>query len=200
MLGVDAEHREHPSGDEAFFNSFYQLLFGEGAVFKKYLHQRLFALGSFFDQLGLQLFGSLFFAVGDVEFLWSTSVFRKLVEFHFQQVDHLIEAQAWIHRILTNGDVAAKLCMELTDCFVEVGFFVLQMVYGKDHRSMIARGISPTDFGTYLHAILCVDHHNAGVGNFECRDYFTHKVVIAGGVDDINFFASKFGIEHRGRH
>ena len=200
MLGVDAEHREHPSGDEAFFNSFYQLLFGEGAVFKKYLHQRLFALGSFFDQLGLQLFGSLFFALGDVEFLWSTSVFRKLVEFHFQQVDHLIETQTRIHGILTNRYIAAKLCMELADSFVEVGFFVLQMVDGKNHRRIVTRGVSPTDFGTYLHTVLCVDHHYACVGNFECRDYLAHKIVEARGVDDVNFFAAKFGIEHCGRY
>ena len=73
------------------------------------------------------------------------------------------------------------------ESFVEVSFFVVELVDSKDDRNMGSLGVTPLDFSAHINSVLGVDDHKGGVHHAESRDCFTNEVIKARAIYHVDF-------------
>ena len=80
------------------------------------------------------------------------------------------------------------------DRLLEIGFFVVELVYDKNHRLIQFFGMTANNLRSYFNTPHSVYHHNGRVGNIQRRDHTSDKIVSTRRIDEIQFLLFPFGI------
>ena len=132
----------------------------------------------------------------DVEHLRHTAFGFPAVHFHLQHVNHLVVACARINRVLNNGHFVAVERVQLLNRLFEVGFLVVELVHGNQHRSVQAVAVARNCLRSHLNTLRRVDDHNGGIGHGERRYNTAHKIVQSRGVDNVQLLVVELDVQN----
>ena len=90
--------------------------------------------------------------------------------------------------------------MQLLKHHVIVALLVVQLVYQEDDRLAQFLGVAEMVLRTYFGTKLSVEQEYSGIGHIERGKGCAYEVVGTRAVDDVEFLAVPFGVEHGREH
>ena len=195
-----AEYGEDAAGHHTFANTFAHLVLGQLLGLKEFLHQLLIVLGSGFNEGLVHLLCLIQFLGRDI-LNSGLAAFGTPNEFlHQDNVNEGIEVGTCLHGVLYGHHFRAIDCLQLLKHHVIVALLVVQLVYQEDDRLAQFLGVAEMVLRTYFGAKLSVEQEHSGIGHVERGEGCAHEVIGTRAVNDVEFLAVPFGVEHGREH
>ncbi len=193
FLGGHAEHRDGLSLLQAQAQTFADLVRGEFHGLEELLHEFVGTLGSLFHEFSAEFLGFVGIGGGDVQFL-----VLLIVIFHGDDVHEAFQTGTGVHRELAQGGLFAELLVDGIANAFPVGFVVVQLVHGNDHRNAVLVCVAGIQGGTYLDAGRAVHDHDSRIHHLKGSQGATGEIVRAGSVDEVDLAAIKLCVQRSG--
>ena len=103
-----------------------------------------------------------------------------------------MEAGTGLAGILYHHHITAEMRFGFPDSFFKIGIIIIQFVHPEDHGCFKLLRVLPYNICTDFHAHHGINKHYTGISHTECRDHFTGEIIIAGGINNIDFISSPF--------
>ena len=169
------------------------LIRGEFHGLEEFLHEFIGTFGSLLHKFGTQGFRLVRICGGDVLLL-----VLGVVEFHRNDIYEALETRAGRNRELAEDGLLAKFLVQGGTHTFPVGFFVIHLVHGDDHRNAILVCITGEQGGSHLDAGGAVHHHHGRFDHLEGTQGTSGEIVGTRRVDDVDLGAVQLCIERSG--
>ena len=153
-------------------------------------------LGGGLYQRLVQLHRLLHLLGGDFQYIGHASFRLPAIHLHFQHIHHGVERGAARNRILYLYHLTAPTIPQLGDRAIVIRLIVIQLVDNENHRFMELLRVTELVDGTYLHAILGIQHHQSRIGHVQGRDSASHEIVRTRAIDEIQLSTLPFHTEN----
>ena len=175
------------AGDDLFFGQFHRI--------EEFLHQFFGGACSSFHQFSAKVFGFGSVSIGNRDF--GSLVTGSGVCSVVNKIDY---AGAIRHRGHDRADHAAVFCFQGIENSIEVTMLLVQFGNIEHDRLVCGFQIFPAAFCTNGQTVFCTAQDDTC---FDCTDgaeYFTHEILVAGAVQNVDFMIVEVYRSKRGRN
>ena len=180
-----AQHRDEGPLEDPLLQAAVNLLRGELPFFQEFFDQGVVAFGGVIHQIAPQLGDFVLKLIGDGPAgLGATR--GPGVGLQIDEVHHPLKAGLLADGKLEGHGLHFQDILNALDCRGKVGPFPVQLIDKEQAGQLIVVGGLPDLFRAHLDAVHRVDHHHRPVPHVEDGPGIRQKVVVSGGVGQIN--------------